>query len=317
MGKQFLFLFLFCGFVQAHAQLNTDLYLVTLNQKEDGLTASEPLNITNRKGYDNQPSFSNNGKRIYYSANYVGTNDIYFYDIESGKTFTITNTPATSEFSPMETPEGRAITAVFIEKDSVTQRLWKINLKNRKEKVFGSNHDSIGYYWPLVSENGGGMTGFVTPGLVVRSSSQEYEVAAFVLGNKEYNSTLRIIDPFRKGRLEKILDDSVGRCIRTIDGKHTLTYVKKTPKGNYLMFYDRWQRKVVARYFLGAQNEDYCWNGTLLYYSDETMIKAVSFAKGYDQPEEKGVLELAQHGIKNIKRVACYGDKLVFVADDK
>jgi hypothetical protein len=299
-------------------QLNTDIYCITLNTGENGLSSSEPLNITNRKGYDNQPCFSNNGKRIYYSANYSGTNDIYCYDIESGKNLTITNTPATSEFSPMETPDGRSITAVFIEKDTVTQRLWNINLRTRKQKVFGANHDSIGYYWPIDYERGtdGGLV--VGTGIGVRTvTSMEYDVAVYVLGKKDGESTLRIIDPFRKPRPEKILDDSIGRCIRQVTGKHTLTYVKKTTKGNYLKFYDLWQRKVVAEYFLGKENEDYCWKGTTLLYTDETMIKTVSFEKGFDQPKDMGSLELVSYGIKNMKRISCYGNQVAFVADDK
>jgi len=319
MSKRLILFFISCLPCLVQAQpMNTDIYLITLNTGDNGLTSTEPLNITNRKGYDNQPCFSNNGKRIYYSANYAGTNDIYYYDIESGKTFTITNTLATSEFSPMETPEGNAITCVFIEKDTVTQRLWRINLRTRKEKVFGANHDSIGYYWPIDNELGTGGGLAVGTGIGVQSvASTEYDVAVYVLGKKEGESTLRFIDPFRKARPEKIIDDSIGRCIRQVTGKHTLTYVKKTPKGNFLKFYDLWQRKIVAEYFLGNQNEDYCWNGTTLLYTDETMIKAISFEKGFNQPKEIGSLELVNYGIKNMKRITCYGKQVAFVADDK
>lgn len=316
MRKLLILLLLTAGQASKAQQLNTDIYLITLNTAKGKLTSTEPLNITNRKGYDNQPSFSNNGKRIYYSANYSGTNDIYCYDIESGRTFTITNTPGTSEFSPTEAPEGGSILSVFIEKDSVTQRVWRINLRNRKEKVFGANHDSIGYFWPLVNELVSGPS-FMSNGVSVRRSYTEYDLAVFVLGTNEYNHTLRIIDPFRKQRPEKILDDSIGRCIRTVEGKHMLTYVKKTARGNFLKFYDQWQRKVVAEYFLGRENEDYCWNGTVLYYTDETMIKAVDFTNGFDKPQEIGSLELVDYGIKNMKRIACFGDKFAFVADDK
>ncbi|HEV7231166.1 MAG TPA: hypothetical protein VGO45_07555, partial [Bacteroidia bacterium] len=65
-----------------HAQLpDSDIWLFDLNQHDDTFSFSNPVNITNRPGYDNQPVFSSDGKRIYY-ASYRDDNqsDIYFYD---------------------------------------------------------------------------------------------------------------------------------------------------------------------------------------------------------------------------------------------
>lgn len=295
------------------AQLNTDIYLCDFKLDKAGINCTQPENITARAGYDNQPSFSNKGNVIYYSANYTGTNDIYSYDIAAKKTFVITNTPATSEFSPMQTPEGNSIMCVFIERDSVTQRLWKIMLKNRKEKLFSKHNDSIGYYWPIETQ----WTQFnvSTSGTGVRMAQVERDYAVFVLGNKEDNNTLRIITPTRKAAKERIIDDSVGRCIRQMD--HYITYVKKTAKGNYIRFYNQHTRKVEpARFFLGATNEDYCWTGKTLLYTAGTKIIAVNFDKGHDQPVNMGEANMESFGISNLKRISVSGNKLAFVADD-
>jgi WD40-like Beta Propeller Repeat len=298
----------------AFTQMNTDIYLCNIIVSENGININEPLNITKRKGYDNQPSFSNNGKMIYYSANYTGTNDIYCYEIEGKRTLTITNTPATSEFSPMETPDGNFISCVFIEKDSVTQRIWDIKLKNRKEKVFSKYNDSIGYYWPL--DNQWSQNEYMAVNGAVRKVQAERDYAVFVLGKTENTNTLRIITPTRKYAKEKTIDDSIGRCIRQIPEELHLTYVKKTATGNHLKIYDLKHKKIISSYFLGKDNEDYCWKGKMLYYTNGSTITAVRFDRGYDKPSVYGTVDLSKYGINNIKRISCFENKFAFVADD-
>ncbi|HLP11254.1 MAG TPA: hypothetical protein VK177_04920 [Flavobacteriales bacterium] len=295
------------------SQLNTDIFLLSIKIEGTTITETQPFNFTKRKGYDNQPFFSNNGKWIYYSANYTGKNDIYAYDIEGNKTLTITNTPATSEFSPMETPDGSGITTVFIEKDSTTQRVWKINLKDRKEKLLTKHNDSIGYYWPVEREWNQDI--FESNGTGLRKVNAELEYAVFVLGNKDANSTLRLISPQRKMAPEKIINDSVGRCIRQVE--HYITYIKKQEDACYLKFYDLHKRKTTYSFFMGKDNEDYCWKGKTLYFTSGGNIVVVSFAKGYDEPETLGFIDLSKYNIKNAKRISNYGDKFAVVGDDQ
>lgn len=297
------------------AQMNTDIYRCTLTLSENGISADQPNNITKRKGYDNQPFFSNDGKKIYYSANYNGYTDIYFYDTESGKTFTVTNTPQTSEYSPMEMPDGKNISCVMVEKDTVTQRLWLINLKNRKEKLFSKENDSIGYYWPI--ENEWNKNEVVVSGTSMRKVVAEQEYAVFVLGTNEANHTLRIINPYRKLSKEKIIDDSVGRCIRQVPNDHFISYVKKTSNGNYLKFYDLHKRAITGSFFMGRDNEDYCWKGKMLIFSNGSTLVAVRFDKGYDKPSVFGQIDFSKYSIENIKRISCFENKIAFVADDQ
>lgn len=316
MKNNILLLALFFVFAfEVHTQMNTDIYLCNLIVSENGINVSEPLNITKRKGYDNQPSFSNNGKQIYYSANYTGTNDIYCYDIEGKKTLTITNTPATSEFSPMQTADGNFISCVFIEKDSTTQRIWDIKLKNRKEKLFSKHNDSIGYYWPL--DNRWSDNEYMAVNGTIRKVQAERDYAVFVLGKTDNTNTLRIITPTRKFAAEKIIDDSIGRCIRQIKDDLYLTYVKKMPDGNYLKIYDFNKKKLISTFFLGKDNEDYCWKGKILYYTNGTKITVVRFDMSYAKPSVYGSVDLSKYGIKNIKRISCYGNQFAFVAEDE
>ena len=50
----FISLFIYC---YATAQTDTDIYLFDLTHTDDGWSLTNPINISNNEGYDNQPSF--------------------------------------------------------------------------------------------------------------------------------------------------------------------------------------------------------------------------------------------------------------------
>ena len=86
----------------------------------------QAVKITTFAGYNNQPSFLPDGRSIFYTSIRDKQADIYRYDIRSGATSQITNTPE-SEYSPMLMPDGKNISVVRVEADG-TQRLWKFPL---------------------------------------------------------------------------------------------------------------------------------------------------------------------------------------------
>jgi Tol biopolymer transport system component len=101
--------------------------------------------VTNRKGYDNQPYFTPDGRSILYSAVHDSDQaDIFRYDLASGVTTRITSTHE-SEYSPTLSPNGKFITVVRVELDS-TQRIWKMKLDGTKPKVLMTEVTDIGYY---------------------------------------------------------------------------------------------------------------------------------------------------------------------------
>ncbi len=127
------------------AQLpDTDVWLFKLEKTKTDLKLGDPKNITKRTGYDNQPSFSNDSKKIYYvSIREDKQSDIYIYDIGSEKTIQLTKTKE-SEYSPVLTPDGKYLNSVVVEADSA-QRIHFINaLTGISDKKFET--DSVGYY---------------------------------------------------------------------------------------------------------------------------------------------------------------------------
>lgn len=129
-----------------YAQLpETDIWLFKIDKKENKYVFSNPLNITHRVGYDNQPTFSLDGKSILYvcidSSNQA---DIYKYEIKSKLHTNITKSKI-SEYSPTILPNGSGFTTVVVESDSA-QRLWQYNLDGSFNKISHQNTDSIGYH---------------------------------------------------------------------------------------------------------------------------------------------------------------------------
>ena len=128
------------------AQLpDTDLWLFKIKTEDKKLILGEGKNITSRKGYDSQPSFTPDNKSILYvSIRDDKQADVYRYDLGKEQSFQLTKTKE-SEYSPSYTPDGKTISCVVVEADSV-QRLWLYNLDGAVNKCYNKEIDSIGYY---------------------------------------------------------------------------------------------------------------------------------------------------------------------------
>ena len=139
------------------AQLpETDIWLFKIEKKESSGSSdakkkenvysySNPLNITHRAGYDNQPTFSLDGKSILYVViDSTKQADIYQYNISKKVSLNITKSEV-SEYSPTILPNVLGFSCVVVEKDSA-QRVWKFNLDGKFHSIAHEGTDSIGYH---------------------------------------------------------------------------------------------------------------------------------------------------------------------------
>ena len=129
----------------------SEIWLFQLTKKNNQLTYSKPLNITNNVGYNNQPCFSSDGKFIYYSRTCnLNQVDIYKYEVLKKITINLTNSEV-SEYSPNLLPDGSSFSSVVVEKDSA-QRIWQFQIDGTFYKILHEQTDSIGYYCWLNSD---------------------------------------------------------------------------------------------------------------------------------------------------------------------
>lgn len=148
MMKVFLFsLFISnCCFSQMP---ETDIWVVDLIKKEGKYSFEKPLNFANRKGYDNQPSFSSDDKEIYFVSNKDSNQtDVFVYNLKH-KTTQLVCQSLESEYSPTLTCDKKFLTCVTVLKDS-SQKLLNYDIVNKlpakevSDRI--NNPDSVGYF---------------------------------------------------------------------------------------------------------------------------------------------------------------------------
>lgn len=272
MKKNLNILFLLSCFLNFKGQVpNTDLWLFKIENKKGVISFTKPVNVTNREGYDNQPAFSTDGKKIYYvSIREDKQSDIYYYDLKSKKNIQFTKTPI-SEYSPEETPDGKFISAVVVEQDSA-QRIHFINkVSGIHEKRF--EYDSVGYYHLLNNDT-----------CIYYKLTEPHSLR----NNSAQNKT------------DKWLGFSPTRTFKAIN-RYTLIYgLKDTSKVTFYK-YNFLLRKAEKYADYPSTNEDICWNASFGLVKSEGN-KLLRF----DEQKNEWLLlaDLSATGIKKITRFA-------------
>jgi len=184
LAPTFLILFL-C--VTIYGQNATEIYLFDLVKTEDSYVIKNPVNISKNKGFDNQPSFSEDGRSILFSSVRKGQMDIAQYEIFDDYRTWLTNTEA-NEFSPQSYPKKKKyFTAVRLESDG-TQLLYTYSYKNKEPEVLIPNL-KVGYYLWLNSRS----------------------LVSFVIGDIE---TLQVSD--FKNKIKYPIQKNIGRSLQKI-----------------------------------------------------------------------------------------------------
>ncbi|CAM4126105.1 MULTISPECIES: TolB family protein [Shewanella] len=99
------------------------LYPLAKLEKAPHWRLGEPIKVSDRAGYDNQAAFSFDGKQLVFASDRAGShNDIYRFDIATGRIDALTHTPEISEYSPQLT--AHALTYVA-EQGVPHQSIWQ------------------------------------------------------------------------------------------------------------------------------------------------------------------------------------------------
>jgi hypothetical protein len=248
----------------------TDIWLFELDIKKNS-TIKKATNITQRKGYDNQPSFSSGNKSIYYTSHQDGKQtDIYEYNISSRKTKRLTFTEE-SEYSPTEVSGLKNISVVTVLKDS-SQVLQYLAPKTYSVfNAFVAGIDSVGYYTHLNTDT----------------------LLYYVLTQPH---SLRMITS--QGKYEHVLAEHPTRCFKSISRNAFIYGVKDSVKTVFYVFDFRLKS---ARKFAEHEgiNEDIFWHADKgLYISNGLQIKHFSEKENTWQT----IYDLSAYGLKKVSR---------------
>jgi hypothetical protein len=282
----------------AQAPPDTEIYLAPLKAANGTLDVGTPVNISNSPGYDNQPSFTPDGRTVLFTSMRGGTQtDIYKYDIAGKRVSQVTSTPE-SEYSPTVTPSG-GISVIRVELDGQnTQRLWRFTAEGGDPKVILDNVKPVGYHaW-----------------------SDAQTLALFVLGQP---ATLQLADT-RTGAARTLASD-IGRSIQTIPRSGSpgeISFVQRERSGEAVkLTIKKWtpatgEVSVVTPAVDGSREADLAWmpDGTLLMAAGDILYSWRRGQAGWTE-----VTSLARMSLHTVTRltVSPAGDYLAIVATSR
>ena len=286
MKKIFLVIYTFTSLVAlSQIPTGTDIWLFDMNSKNGVFHFNNPINITNKDGYDNQPCFSPDDQYILYAAIHEGLQaDIYKYDIATKTTSQLTHTPE-SEFSPTFMSGGKRISSVLVEKDS-TQRLWSFSLDGKDPQLVMDNVDSVGYHCWLNKDS-----------LLLFILTQPFSLQSFNI----------------KTQQPKIVATKIGRTI--FKRGNDVLFVQEMDSTKWICSIDnKGNMSKIIKCIEGS--EDFCLidSNTLIMASGSVLF---TFQHNKDMAW-KQVADLSRFGITKISRIAISHDqKKIAVVDNK
>ncbi|MEM7484810.1 MAG: nuclear transport factor 2 family protein [Bacteroidota bacterium] len=280
-----LFFFACCAL---QGQVNTDVYLFDLEMKGGEPILSNPKNISNNDGYDNQPSFFNDNTVI-YSATRNNQTDILRFNIEAGSTTSwITNTPEGSEYSPLKIPNKNAVSAIRLDVDGL-QRLYEYDSNTGDSKIILKDL-KVGYHvW-----------------------YNDHILVSTIL----VESRMDLVVSNLKDGTNQTFQKNVGRSLWKIPDSDLISYISKEKEVweiKSLNPVSGATKKITNTY---KNAEDMCWLNSIIILAgaEKSVLKYDTSLDINWQP----VITFKQDEINNISRIAvnAVGNRLAFVAEE-
>lgn len=211
MKRLLILAFLFVS-VGSFGQAGSEIILFDLKLKKGKVTLSNPKNITNHPGYDNQPSFHSDQPFIYYASfNDEGRSDIRRYDFQRDTTVNITVTNE-REYSPTLTPDKQYLSCI-IQRDNGAQDLGKYPVDGGEPSLIIDNL-TVGYH------------------LWVDNS----HLALFILGGQGNPNNLHFMRLPTKE--DTVLATNIGRSFQKVPNERAFTFIQKGDSTNKIMKYN-------------------------------------------------------------------------------
>lgn len=237
------FLLVFCA--EALAQPGSEIYLFDLHERRENVLIENGKNITNHKGYDNQPFFHVEEPLIYYSSfNDEGRSDIKYYNYKTNETKPLTQTPE-KEYSPTLTLDRQFISCI-IQRDNNAQDLGKYPVEGGEPTVL-INSLTIGYHvW-----------------------ADNSHLALFVLGSGGQPNELHYYRLPTKS--DTVIAQNIGRSLHRIPGENAISFVQKISDKEWVIKkFNTETREISTIATTLPGNEDMCWtpDGKILMSGD-------------------------------------------------
>ena len=271
-----------------------DIFAVDVKAGRGKLEFGQPVNITNRAGYDNQPSFLPDGQSLLYTSMREGEQtDIYRYDFKTAQSTRLTSTPE-GEYSPTLMPGGKFFSVIRVEADK-TQRLWKFPLAGGEPSLVLPAIKPVGYHLWLDART----------------------LALFILGAEGKPNTLQLV-PTDMTFLDTI-HVNIGRALHMIPRWQAFSFVHKISPDEWLIkSFDLKTKRSTTLVKTLPGSEDLAWtpDGTILMAKDSKLFQwnPAEAPAGWRE-----VADFSAAGLKKITRLALSpkADRLALVAQSE
>lgn len=282
-----LFLFLFIT-TRFFAQGETDVYLVNIEEKDQGFSFENFRNISNNKGYDNQPYFKDD-TTLLYARTHGGQTDISVLNLSENTEKYFNTKTVGGEYSPQPVPDSKDITAVRLDPDG-KQRLYRYTEAGTSEEFIP---DLVIAYYTLYNE---------------------HTMVSSIIEGDDLNLVVYYL---KEGKSYKLLKGS-GRSIHSIPDTKATSYTAKNEEGNfdvYQLDMETLESFFVCQLPIGVQ--DYFWlnDYKIIIGSGAQLFLYDLFGNG----DWNLIADFSEEGITNITRLSISpnGTKLAFVAEKK
>ena len=260
------------------AQPETEVFLMDISTTESGISIENIRNVSNRSGYDNQPSFYDNNTLI-YAGSRDGATDIASLHIPTFKESWMNLPTEGGEYSPLRIPNSQNITAVRLDPDGL-QRLYKYPIPDKPSELLIEDLQ-VAYY----------------------AYANEQAILATVLSTDRLDL---VYVNLQKKKIDTILEGS-GRSIHKIPGKEAMSYTATNEEDNLDIYqFDLEDREsyFICQLPIGIQDHIWLDDSKLLLGSGSQLFLYDLFGNG----DWKKVADLSEAKIKDITRLALSPD---------
>ena len=240
------------GFLMAgklFGQAGSEILIFDLVIQKDKVTMANPKNITNHRGYDNQPSFHADLPIVYYSSfDDDGRADIKYYNYKTGETAQLTKTHE-REYSPTLTPDKQFVSCI-IQRDNGAQDLGKYPSEGGDPLTI-VNDRIVGYHAWLDNSH----------------------LVLYILGKESKPNTLHYLRLPTKS--DTLIAENVGRSLHRVPGENAFSFVHKITETKWFIKKYNPGKSVISVITATLPNrEDMCWipDGKIIMSDDAKIL---------------------------------------------
>src|SRR5437762_2383933 len=278
--------FLILSCVVSTAQSSTEIFLFDMKVVADKVILSKGVNITNHKGYDNQPFFDPSQPIIYYSSfDDSDRSDIKFYNYSTKQTANLTRTKE-REYSPTVTPDGNFVSCI-IQRDNGAQDLAKYPIHGGTPVVL-INHLRVGYHaW-----------------------AGEDKLFLFVLDDS-INNSLHYY--YLDKNADTVIAENIGRSLHKIPGQTAMSFLQKVAEKQFVVKKFDLNTGVINSVIPALPGQDQlCWlRDNMMLMSDGSKLffyRENSFTELKDRKWQPATIQGNTSMLKGVTRLATNSD---------